>query len=237
MNGREEKVCHMTHFPRKPKPRPLLQPSINEKLLIHCVSLETKPPLSRPTGRGPRQHGGHPQPRTAGPAALCPDRLQLPPSRASASARGAARRGRRPGRALCGAGPACAAVPHPGSEPTGLRSPYLRGRPVAAQRRTTVGAQPGTRLRALGHGPASLQDAGCGPRAAQVWGAWGPRVRQRPRPLLAFLRGQAAWAPSPFPSGAGLLRGRGGWRFFLSPAAGSARGAHAPPSWKREPPG
>lgn len=94
MNGREEKVCQMTHFLRKPKPRPLLQPSINEKLLIHCVSLETKPPLSRPTGRGPRQHGGHPQPRTAGPAALCPDRLQLPPSRASASARGAARRGR-----------------------------------------------------------------------------------------------------------------------------------------------
>lgn len=110
-------------------------------------------------------------------------------------------------------------VTHPGVRATGLRSPYLRGQPVAAQRRATVRAraQCGTRLRALGGGPTSLQGADADPQR-HWFGGRGLTVGQHPRPLLAFLRSLSVWA---FPPGLVCCVGEADSRFFLPPTASS----------------
>lgn len=202
MNGRKEKVCQMTHFLRQPKPRPLLHPSINEKVLIDCISLKTKPPLSRPPDRGPQQQGGRPPaPHPPGPphsaqTPFCPLSRTSSPARAPAGGAGREQRTGAAdlGRCCAGRGRVARQSRTPVSEPTGLRSPYLRGQPVAAQRRATVRAQRGTRLRALGSGPASLQDAGRRPRAALILGA---RTRGFGSARALFLPSCEVWPRGP----------------------------------------
>lgn len=145
--------------------------------LIDPIPVETNPPLSpdpRVVARG--SPAGTPSPAPQGPplsaqtplSSRPPSLLLIPRSRtAGPQARAVAVRG--------GAGRgrvARQAAPHPVSEPAGLRSPYLRGQPVAAQRRTPVGAQPGTRLRALGTGPPPCRTRGAD-RARRRFGGRG----------------------------------------------------------------
>ena len=155
--------------------------SINEQLLIDCISLKTKPPPSPPSRsppaaarrtRSPCPRAPHPPRPPCTQAPRTSSWVRAPRRRRSG---GATPRGRRPEHSLCRAGPG-------GAAPR-TRGPYLQGPRAAAQRRAAVRAPRGARLRAQGGGPASPQDADRRPRAEPVWGtpAGGPPARPRLR--------------------------------------------------------
>lgn len=152
----------MTHFLRKPNPRPPRPLFINEQLLIDCISLKTKPPPSPPSGSPPAaaQWTRSPRPRAPRP----PRSPCTPAPRASSWTRAPrltlgrsnAREPQAP--ALpCGAGPGAAEPRTPGSLPA---------RPACGRPAPSCGPSPARRAPARTGGRARLP-AGRGAQTAR----------------------------------------------------------------------
>lgn len=190
--------------------------SINEQLLIDCISLKTKPPPSPPSRSPPAAARRTRSPCPRAPHPPRPPCTQAPPTyfwaRAPRRRRsgGATPRGRRREHSLC----------QPGGAAPRTRGPTCKARvrPPSAELRSEPRAARACAHRGAGPPPRRTRSADC---------ARSPFGGRRPGALLPGTDCVGLMSPSP---GVGLLRGRGGSRFSLSPtpcltASSAQRGA------------